>query len=283
MIEGSLPRQKLPVIAGHQIVGEVDREGIRCAQFAVGRRVGVACRRHTCGQCSFCRCGRENLCEASRYTGYHTDGGYAEYAVVPGNFAYAIPDGFDDASAAPLLCGGIIGYRALRRARVPEGGTLLLVGFGSSAHLVLQIARHRGHVAHVLTRSESHQRLAEELGAAPGWVRIRAPCRALSTAPSSLRRRAGSCRRCWRRCGPVGRWRWLACTCRRFPHWITNGTFIMSVTSNTREDGRPLLTEAAAAGIQPRVSRYPLAEANRALRDMKESRFDGAGVLVVTD
>ena len=139
VIEGDLPRQKLPIIPGHQIVGVVDAVGPGCSRLKVGQRVGVAWLRHTCCECGFCRAGRENLCESSRFTGYHADGGYADYAVVPEAYAYEMPD----VSAAPLLCAGIIGYRALRRSNLPNGGTLALYGFGSSAHVVLQIAKYR--------------------------------------------------------------------------------------------------------------------------------------------
>jgi len=168
VIEGDLPQQKLPVIPGHQIVGKVDALGPGCTRLAVGQRVGVAWLRHTCGSCAFCSAGQENLCESSRYTGYHADGGYAEYAIVPEAFAYMMPDTFDDVAATPLLCAGIIGYRALRRSHLPDGGKLGLYGFGSSAHIVTQVALHRGCEVYVVTRSGGHQRLAREMGAA--WV-----------------------------------------------------------------------------------------------------------------
>ncbi|MGH7540375.1 MAG: zinc-binding alcohol dehydrogenase family protein, partial [Gemmatimonadota bacterium] len=166
VIEGDLPRAVLPIIPGHQVVGVVDALGEGCGRFERGDRVGIAWLRGTCGTCEQCRAGRENLCERSRYTGYHEDGGYAEYAVVREDFAYAIPPEFGDAAATPLLCAGIIGYRSLRRARVPQGGRLGLYGFGSSAHIVIQIARHRGHEVYVATRGEGHRALARRLGAA---------------------------------------------------------------------------------------------------------------------
>jgi propanol-preferring alcohol dehydrogenase len=127
IIEGDLPEMKRPVVPGHQVVGVVDRLGDEWEHFVEGQRIGIAWLRSTDGTCRFCRTARENLCPASRYTGYHYDGGYAEYAVVPESFAYALPDGFDDVTAAPLLCAGIIGYRALERAQVPSGRKLLLV------------------------------------------------------------------------------------------------------------------------------------------------------------
>ena len=165
VIEGDLPQAKRPIIPGHQIVGVVDRVGAACTRLRVGMRVGGAWLRHTCGACRYCQSGRENLCPNSQYTGYHADGGFAEFAVVPEAYAYELPVAIDDVHVAPLLCGGIIGFRALERCRLAEGQSLALYGFGSSAHVVLQIARKRGHEVHVVTRGESHQRLARELGA----------------------------------------------------------------------------------------------------------------------
>ncbi|MBU0618509.1 MAG: zinc-binding alcohol dehydrogenase family protein, partial [Planctomycetes bacterium] len=168
VIEGDLPQQTLPIIPGHQIIGHVDQLGAGCSQFNLGQRVGVAWLRHTCGTCQFCHAGRENLCEGSRFTGYHAQGGYAEYAVVPEDFAYQIAEVFSDTDAAPLLCAGIIGYRALKRCNLPNGGRLALYGFGSSAHVVMQIALHRGCDVYVATRGEKHRDLARTMGAA--WV-----------------------------------------------------------------------------------------------------------------
>src|SRR4051812_38684430 len=155
----------MPVIPGHQVVGVVDRLGPGCRSLVPGTRVGIAWLRHTCGVCEYCRTGRENLCESPRFTGYHADGGYAEYAVVPEAFVYEIPPPFGDLGAAPLLCAGIIGYRALIRSQLPPGGTLAIFGFGSSAHVVIQIALHRGCRVLVVTRGEKHRRLALEMGA----------------------------------------------------------------------------------------------------------------------
>src|SRR5262249_25403557 len=148
-----------------QVVGVVDAVGPGSGRLAIGRRVGIAWLRHTCGVCTFCRAGRENLCESARFTGYHADGGYAGLAVVPEAFAYEIPDVFGPEEAAPLLCAGIIGYRALKRAGLPEGGSLGLFGFGSSAHVVLQVAKHRGSRVLVVTRGEAHRDLALRMGA----------------------------------------------------------------------------------------------------------------------
>src|SRR5262249_32533620 len=165
VIEADLPLKRLPLVPGHQVVGTVEALGPGVTRFARGDRVGVAWLRSTCGACRYCAAGCENLCESSTYTGWTHDGGYAEYCCVPEAFAYAIPAAFDDAEAAPLLCAGIIGYRALRRSRVPRGGRLALYGFGSSAHITLQVARHWQCAVYVVTRDQLHQQLALELGA----------------------------------------------------------------------------------------------------------------------
>ena len=168
VIEGDIPRQKLPIVPGHQIVGVIDTLGVECRRFSVGQRVGVAWLRSTCGRCEFCLSGRENLCAEARFTGYHADGGYAQQAVVREDFAYPIPAPFDSISAAPLLCAGIIGYRSLERSRLPAGGKLALYGFGSSAHVGIQIAQHCGAEVYVATREEKHRQLAKAMGAV--WV-----------------------------------------------------------------------------------------------------------------
>ena len=189
VIEGDLPPRKTPLVPGHQIVGTVDALGPDCARLRLGQRIGAAWLRWTCGQCRFCTTGRENLCESAQFTGYHADGGYAECAVVPEAFAYEIPERFGDVEAAPLLCAGIIGYRSLRRSRLPPGGRLAMYGFGSSAHVLIQIARHRGCEVYVVTRDEKHRELARRMGAA--WAALaRRSCRSRSTARSSSRRRA---------------------------------------------------------------------------------------------
>jgi propanol-preferring alcohol dehydrogenase len=166
VIEGDLPPHLVPLVPGHQVVGRVASIGEGASRFRPGDRVGIAWLRGTCGSCAYCRQGRENLCEGSRYTGWDAHGGYAERAVVDERFAYAIPEGFADAEAAPLLCAGIIGYRALQRSGVRPGQNLGLYGFGSSAHIVAQISRHRGCGLYVATRDAAHRGLASELGAA---------------------------------------------------------------------------------------------------------------------
>jgi propanol-preferring alcohol dehydrogenase len=285
VIEGDLPRRKLPVIPGHQIVGIVDAVGEGCREFPVGQRAGVAWLRHTCGTCIFCRRGQENLCESSRYTGYHADGGYAEYAVVPEAYAYRIPDVFTDVEAAPLLCAGIIGYRALRRCNVPDGGTLALYGFGSSAHVVFQIAKHRGCKVFVVSRGGKHQQLAREMGA--DWAGgdparmpektdsaiIFAPVGSLVPLALKALRKGGTL--------ALAGIYMTDIPAMSYEEHVFYERDIHSVTANTRQDGRDLLAEAATIPIRPHTTTYPLQEANRVLQDLKADRISGSGVLVV--
>jgi propanol-preferring alcohol dehydrogenase len=286
VIEGDLPRHTLPIVPGHQVVGVVDQLGANCRRFRLGQRVGIAWLRHTCGTCQFCRAGRENLCEQSRFTGYHGDGGYAEYAVVPEDFAYEIPDAFGDVDATPLLCAGIIGYRALKRCALPAGGTLAIYGFGSSAHVVLQIARHRGSDVYVVSRAQSHLDLARKLGAK--WVGLDAREMPIRVNSAILFAPAGSL-------VPIalenlekgGTLAVAGIYVSQVPpldyeQHLFYERDLRSVTANTRADGRELLAEAAEIPIRPRVTTYPLEDANRALQDLKGDRINGTGVLLVT-
>lgn len=285
VIEGDLPERIRPIIPGHQAVGVVDELGDGCTRFALGDRVGIAWLRSTDGTCRFCRGGRENLCPDSRYTGYDADGGYAEYATVPEDYAYGLPDRFDDINDAPLLCAGIIGYRALKRASVPDGGKLLLVGFGSSAHVVLQLALHRGYEPYVVTRSENHLRMATAMGAVwtgtdaadlPGKMDsaiLFAPVGTLVPPIMAALERGGVLSIAGIYLSDV--------PSLNYEKHLFFDREIRSVAANTREDGRELLAEAAEAGVRPRVTTYSLEDANRALQDMKHSRTDGTGVLVI--
>lgn len=164
-VEGELDLPKKPIIPGHQVVGVVEKLGEDTSRFKKGNRVGMAWLYSTCGKCSYCQQGKENLCENALFTGYHVDGGYAQYTVIHEDFAYPIPDGFSEEEAAPLLCAGIIGYRALRLSEIRPGQRLGLYGFGASAHVAIQIAAHWGCKVYVFSRSKKHQKLAEDLGA----------------------------------------------------------------------------------------------------------------------
>ena len=206
-VEGDLPLPKLPLVPGHQVVGVVEARGEGATRFGEGQRVGAPWLHRTCGECEFCQRGLENLCEDAQFTGLHVDGGYAEAMVVPQDFAYPIPEGFSDVEAAPLLCAGIIGYRALRLSEVQPGQRLGLYGFGGSAHVTIQVARHRGCQVYVFTRSEGHRR--GNWGQCGSAAR-RTPLRQRCTAASSLPRRALWCRRhcaCW---SGAARCRWRA-------------------------------------------------------------------------
>jgi len=285
VIEGELPRQELPIIPGHQVVGVVDQVGPNCRRLSVGQRVGIAWLRHTCGTCRFCRRGRENLCEASRFTGYHADGGYAEYAVVPEDFAYAIPAAFADAEATPLLCAGIIGYRALKRCNLPRGGRLALYGFGSSAHVVIQIARHRGCEVYVATRGASHRELAGRMGAT--WVGAEADELPVKVDSAIIFAPAGNLVPPALAALEKGGTLALAgiymtdVPALQYERHLFYERDVHSVTANTHEDGRELLAEAAVIPIRPHVTTYSLADANRALQDLKADRINGTGVLVI--
>jgi propanol-preferring alcohol dehydrogenase len=285
VIEGDLPAEKRPVIPGHQVVGVVDELGEGCSRLREGDRVGIAWLRHTDGTCQFCRSSRENLCPDSRYTGYHADGGYGEFATVPEAFAYSLPHEFDDVTGSPLLCAGLIGYRALKRAQVPDAGKLLLVGFGSSAHVVLQIARYRGYETFVVTRSANHVRMAKQMGA--DWAGsdmadiptkvdsaiLFAPTGRLVPPVMEALDRGGTLSIAGIHLSDVPP--------LNYEQHLFYDKEIRSVAANTREDGQELLAEAVDAGVVPHVTTYPLAEANKALQDMKHSRVEGTGVLVI--
>jgi alcohol dehydrogenase, propanol-preferring len=285
IVEGDLALHKMPVIPGHQIVGRVDETGNDVISLRVGQRIGIAWLQHVDGTCQFCRRGRENLCRDSRYTGYDVDGGYAEYAIVPEDFAYELPEGVNDERVSPLLCAGLIGYRALQRAAVPEKAKLLLVGFGSSAHIVIQIALHRGHDIWVVTRNENHIRQARELGAAWAGCDFRglpgkadgavlfAPSGELVPPTLEALDRGGVCSIAGIHLSDV--------PSLNYSRHLYQERELRSATANTREDLHALLAEAAEAHVQPRTVAYALPDANRALRDMKHSNIEGTPVLVI--
>lgn len=283
VIEAELPPRKLPLIPGHQAVGTVERLGPGATRFRPGERVGIAWLRSTCGACRFCRTGSENLCSSSRYTGWDEDGGYAELAVVPEPYAYRIPEALSEIEAAPLLCAGIIGYRAFRRTEVPPGGRLGLYGFGSSAHIVLQIARHRGMEVFVSTRSEEHRRLALRMGAVwagDSFERPPAPvdgaivfAPAGEIVPAALRaiRKGGTVTLAGIYMTDLPAMDYESC--------LFHEKNLRSVEANTREDGTQLLEEAASIPIRPEITLFSLEEANEALVRLKEDRIQGTGVL----
>jgi alcohol dehydrogenase, propanol-preferring len=284
IVEGELPPMRPSIVPGHQVVGRVERAGPNAHRFRPGDRVGVAWLRATCGACESCRAGRENLCERAEFTGYHADGGFADYAIVDERFAYAIPSVFGDAEAAPLLCAGIIGYRALKLAEVRPGGRLGVYGFGASAHVTVQVARARGIEVFVCTREESHRELARRLGAA--WVGgigdamparmngaiLFAPAGELVPVALQSLARGGTL-------ALAGIYMSLVPPLDYARDLFYERT-VRSVTANTRADGEELLTEAARIPIRTATTTFPLEDANRALSLLKRGKFAGAGVLL---
>ncbi|KAA0079366.1 zinc-binding alcohol dehydrogenase family protein [Mycolicibacterium sp. P9-64] len=281
--EGDLAPHRTRITPGHEIVATVVALGADVSGHAVGDRVGVAWLRQTCGTCRFCRRDAENLCPNSVYTGWDGDGGYAEYCTVPAGFAYHLPEGYDDAELAPLLCAGIIGYRALQRASLPRGGRLGIYGFGGSAHLTAQIALAQGATVHVMTRDEKAQQLALDLGAASVTGAYDAPPEPLDGAilfapvgdlvPVALRAldRGGILSIAGIHLSDV--------PSLNYEREMFYEREIRSVTANTRADGRAFLRFAADHHLQVTTHDYPLAHAQQALQDLKAGRFDGAAVL----
>jgi propanol-preferring alcohol dehydrogenase len=285
VIEGELPAHKAAIIPGHQVVGVVDKLSTTAQRFEIGDRVGIAWLRFTCGECRYCLAGKENLCPKACFTGWDADGGYAEYAVVPEAFAYPIPASLDPAAVAPLLCAGIIGYHALKRANMQPGCRLGLYGFGSSASIAIQIALHLGCKVFVMTRDQRHQELARKLGATWAGSAEATPPEPLDSAVLFA---------------PVGdlvlpglealdRGGTLALAgihltdipSLNYDRYLFQEKILTSVTANTRKDGEELLQLAAEIPLKPKTTRFPLADANHALQLLKHDGINGSGVLDV--
>lgn len=281
--EGDLPVHRPRVVPGHEVVGEVVALGPDAVGFSPGDRVGIAWLRGTCGTCRFCARGAENLCARSVYTGWDADGGYAEYTTVPADYALALPDGYSDVELAPLLCAGIIGYRALLRADVPPGGRVGIYGFGASAHLAAQVAMARGAVVHVMTRSLRAQRLALELGAASAGGSADRPPEPLDSAilfapvgdlvPPALEAldRGGTL--------AIAGIHLTDVPPLNYQRHLFQERQLRSVTANTRADAREFLQVAAEHPLQVTTTRYPLLRADAALADLAADAVDGAAVL----
>jgi propanol-preferring alcohol dehydrogenase len=284
-VEGDIPLNKSPVIPGHQIAGVVEKCGKAVESLEVGDRVGAAWLNWTCGKCKYCLRGDENLCESARFTGWDTDGGYAEFAAVPAVFCYPLPEKFSFIEAAPLLCAGIVGFRALKLSEAGRGDTLALYGFGASAHVNIQIALSRGCEVIVFSRSPKHRELALKLGASwAGTVQETAPVkpeRAIIFAPAGslvnhaleLVDKGGTVALASIHMTPVSE--------IDYEKHLYNEKKLRSVTASTREDGLELMREAASVPVRTETEVFPLADANRALRLLKESRINGAGVLEI--
>ncbi|MQA99899.1 MAG: zinc-binding alcohol dehydrogenase family protein [Actinobacteria bacterium] len=284
VVEGDLPPHKPRVIPGHEIVGTVVERGDRANRYDTGARVGIPWLRHTCGKCRYCARGRENLCESPAFTGYDEDGGYAELATVHEDYALELPGGFDDLHAAPLLCAGIIGYRALKRTNLPAGGRLGIYGFGGSAHLTAQVALHHGARVHVMTRGDQARRLARSLGASSVQGTTDPPPEPLDAAilfapvgdlvPTALEAldRGG-------RLAIAGIHLTQIPVLDHEKHLFLERELV-SVTANTRADAREFLQVAARIPIQVSAKSYPLDRAIEALTDLSEGRLSGAAVLI---
>jgi len=285
IVEGELPLPKLPVVPGHQIVGVVEGVGAGVTQFREGDRVGVPWVYSTCGECAYCRKGSENLCERGQFTGYHADGGYAEAMVVRASFAYALPAGFSDLAAAPLLCAGIVGYRSLKLSQVKRGERLGMYGFGASAHVVMQVALYWGCEVFVFTRAEKHRQLARELGAA--WVGgaednppapldaaiIFAPAGHLVLDALRVARKGATVAIADITMSPIPE--------ISYDKLLYHERIIRSVANSTRQDAREFLRLAAEIPVKTEVETFPLEQANRALQAMKHSEIHGAAVLKI--
>lgn len=281
--EGELPPVRESVVPGHQIVGVVERAGERVRGVFPGQRVGVTWLAGACGQCTYCARGSENLCERATFTGYHVDGGYAEYAVARAAYVFPIPDSIPDTGAAPLLCAGVIGYRALRVAKAHRARRLGLVGFGASAHLAIQVARYWGCEVYVFTRGREHQRFARQMGAVWAGEATDDPGVGLDSAiifapagdlvPQMLDRlaRGGTLAINAVYMSPIPTFDY-----RRL-YWEKE---VRSVANVTREDARAFLALAARIPVRATAQPYAFADANQALQDLKAGRVQGAAVLM---
>jgi propanol-preferring alcohol dehydrogenase len=282
VIEGELSPRKSPVIPGHQIVGVVHKLGGGAQRFSLGARVGIPWLHSTDQSCEYCRAGKENLCDSPTFTGYTVDGGYAEYAVAPEKFVYPIPQSFPDEQAAPLLCAGIIGFRSLRLSGVGRGARLAFYGFGSAAHVAIQVARSWGVDVYACTRGAKHQRLALELGAVWAGEATDEPPAKLDAAiifapagelvPPALKalKKGGVLVLGGIHMSPIPSFDY---------DLLYQERVIRSVANNTREDGEDFLRIAAEIPIRTQVTVFPLRDANRALNDLKSDRINGAAVL----
>ncbi len=287
LVAGELAPRRPLVAPGHEVVGRITAVGAQVVGHAVGDRLGVAWLRSTCGACRWCRRGAENLCPWSSYTGWDEDGGYATQVTVPAAYAYRIPPGFGDLEAAPLLCAGIIGYRSLRRARVPTGGRLGLYGFGASAHITAQIAVAQGLEVHVLTRGAAARELALRLGASSAGgaddrppvpldgAILFAPVGTLVPVALAALDAGGTLAVAGIHLSDVPG--------LDYQRHLFRERTVTSVTANTRTDGDELLALAANLGIRPVVTAYPFAEAPRALHDLESGLVAGAAVLDLRD
>ena len=284
IIEGELAQRKSPLTPGHQIVGVVETAGRDVSNHKIDDRVGVPWLNWTCGECEFCRRGEENLCERAKFTGYDVDGGYAEYVVAPAAYAYPIPSRFTDEAAAPLLCAGIIGFRALRLSDVQRGGRLGLFGFGASAHIAIKIAREWNCGVYVFSRNPRHRKLAERLGAMWTGTAHEVPPQPLDSAvifapagemvPKALKvlRKGGTLALAGIYMSQIPSLEYSL---------LYNERTIRSVANSTRQDAIDFLQAANEIPVKTEIEVFPLREANKALQLLKAGKIQGAGVLKI--
>ncbi|RMI33551.1 zinc-binding alcohol dehydrogenase family protein [Nocardia stercoris] len=283
VVDQDLPVHLPNVIPGHEVVGEVVNHGADVSA-PVGTRVGIPWLRHTCGTCKYCVRGQENLCPYSRYTGWDADGGYAEFTTVPADYALPLPPGYTDTELAPLLCAGLIGYHALRRAEVPDGGVLGIYGFGGSAHLTAQVALARGVRVHVMTRGAAARELALALGATSAQGAADPPPEPLDSAilfapagelvpPALAALDSGGTL-------AVAGIHLTDIPPLNYQRHLFRERQIRSVTANTRTDAREFLRVAGDIRLAVTAHPYPLTAADTALQDLRDGRFDGAAVLI---
>lgn len=284
IVEGELEPPHVPIIPGHQVVGVVDGVGHEVTRYGVGDRLGVPWLYQTCGKCRYCQADKENLCEDIQFTGLHVNGGFAEYMVVNEQFAYPIPNAFSDVEAAPLLCAGVVGYRSLRLSRVQPGQRLGLYGFGASAHIIIQIARHWDCEVFVFTRSQHHRKLARLLGAAWAGGAEDAPGALMDSSiifapagwlvPQALRvlDRGGVLALGGIHMSPIP----------EMPYnLLWHERTIQSVANSTRQDAVDFLRVAAEAPVKTETEVFELAQANEVLLRLKNSEINGAAVLKI--
>jgi len=285
-VEGELNFPKLPVVPGHQIVGVVEARGAGAFKFREGDRVGVPWLFRTDGTCSYCRMGNENLCDHAEFTGLNADGGYAEYMVVDQDFAYSLPSAFDNLHAAPLLCAGVIGYRSFRLSNARAGDRVGLYGFGASAHIVLQFARHQGCEVYVFSRGEAHRKMALSLGAVwagdateyPGAkldaAIIFAPAGGLVPLALKATRRGATVALAGITMSPIPQLDYGL---------LYEERVLRSVANSTRRDVEEFLELAGEASVHTQVTEFALEDANLALQKMKNGKINGAAVLRVAE
>lgn len=285
VVEGELVPKLANVIPGHQVVGTITKSGKRVGKHPPGTRVGIPWLHRTDGVCEYCRRGQENLCENALFTGYTVNGGYAQYVTVPEDFVYPVPEGFGDIEAAPLLCAGIIGFRALRLANVQKGDSLGIYGFGAAGHVAIQVAHHWGIKVVVCTREARHQALARELGAE--WVGgaydvpptrlnaaiIFAPAGELVPAALSVLKKAGTLVLGGIHMSPIPSFNY---------ELLYQERVVRSVANNTRQDGMDFLRVAAEIPIRTQTQIFDLEDANRALEALKHDSIQGAAVLKIS-